>query len=231
MEATQRIVYAVDIGSIKSGNFGWVRSGMAGSGSGDIDFQEQEGEQGTCIDALVRALDQDFRRGCPVAIGIEAPLSVPVPHESTKIGLSREGEGQHPIFAGAGSAVALYGLHQLAYILGALRGHAERYPPTLDLSKWLYRDGPSLLLWEAFISGEAKPGRQITDARLDNSHVADARVAVQAFCNRVGGAERGEAVSDVSTVRPFSIAGAVLLWAGWSEDLNLLHESVFVAKA
>ena len=76
-----------------------------------------------------------------------------------------------------------------------------------------------LLIWEAFVTGSAK----------SPSHCGDATVAVRAFAAALPNAQAANRINELRPV--FSIAGAALLRAGWSNDLGLPSTPSLVIKA
>jgi hypothetical protein len=104
-------------------------------------------------------------------------------------------------------------------VLGQVRGRLLR-PLDAHLA-WdsFAAAGTGLLLWEAFVSGASKRG----------DHVADARLAVDAFVRALPDPKAANAV--YCTSRVYSLVGAALLRTGWSSDLGLLSQPCLVLKA
>lgn len=71
-------------------------------------------------------------------------------------------------------------------------------------------------MWEALVSGASK----------GSGHVADAKLAVQAFA---GGLPRPE--TEVWAINPMSPAGFALLHAGWPIGIEALSTQCLVIKA
>jgi hypothetical protein len=110
------VIYAADIGSIASRNFGWVRL----DSEHDSDSVDYGG--GTEIEELVDAVAHDLgvgRRG--IALGFECPLFVPVPRDANQLGKARRGDGNRSWSAGPGTGALATGLVQTAWILRKLR--------------------------------------------------------------------------------------------------------------
>jgi len=101
--------------------------------------------------------------------------------------------------APVGLTVAGMAIQQCAYIFRELgAGRAFTFEP----EKW---NTKTLLVWEAFVSGEAK-----TD-----THTGDARIAAQFFqANFL----RREELQSVSAETPVSLVKAAALWGGWTQS-------------
>lgn len=79
-----------------------------------------------------------------------------------------------------------------------------------------------LFLWEAFVTGKAKPKRHAADG-----HINDAGAAVECF----GGWMRNPTQENtVSAEYPLSLIGLALVWAGWNKRLGFLKEPCLVLK-
>ncbi|MEX2158900.1 MAG: hypothetical protein WEB04_05785 [Dehalococcoidia bacterium] len=200
-------VYCADIGSIKSGKFGWAREDSAGST-----------EAGTDISDLVRVLAVDLQAGTRVALGFECPLYVPISDDPVDLTSQRRIDMGKPWSAGAGPAVLATGLTETVWILERLRKQLGSPPPAfLDWSSFGQSER-GLFLWEAMVTGEAKGA----------SHQEDAAIAVGAF--RTWALEaRADENSTVESVH--SLIGAALLRAGWSDDISLLRKPCLVVRA
>jgi hypothetical protein len=77
--------------------------------------------------------------------------------------------------------------------------------------------GRGLFLGEAFVTETAKA----------ETHVADAAVAVSCFTAALPDPRNANAVE---AERPLSLLAAAALWAGWTDDLRLLHAPCLVLK-
>lgn len=202
---TESAIFCCDIGSVRRAAFGWARTIGDGPVEGGRDID-------ACADHIRRALD----RGMRVALGIEAPLFLPVPPDRAGLSLGRTGERDRSCFAPSGGYVATLGIHELAYLLQCISGTV-----TLDWGVWA-EGKANLLIWEAFVSGAAH-----TDI---GDHVADAATAVVEFRSRIA---TGELSSDVSIEEPrrvLSLAGTALLWSGLAADLAILSQATIVVK-
>ncbi|WP_374023206.1 hypothetical protein [Mycobacterium sp. HNNTM2301] len=206
------VIYAADIGSIKSRNFGWARLDPE-QGSAQI-----ERDEGTEIAELVDAVAHDLDAGARgVALGFECPLFVPVPENPIRLGAARPGEGNRPFSGGPGTAALVTGLVETAWILRSLR---QRCPEAIAFLDWdeFTRAGRGLFLWEAFVTGDAKAA----------THVDDALIAATTFC---GCLPNPAAANAVAAESPLSLISGALLWSGWSQEPALLHQRCLVIKA
>lgn len=207
---TQRFVtYAFDVGGRE--NVGWARAVHRGDGL--------TVKGGRSVQAFVDAMQADIKQGHPLTLGMECPLFIPVPKKASDLNRARKGEGNRPVFAQVGASVAALGVHQLAFILQEIK--QTRVTLLLDWKKWKRRS-KSILLWEAFVAGDAHSEK--------GNHVRDAATAATAFTQR---SLAGKLTSDVSVERParvLSLVGCAVLWAGDSKDLRLLRQPVLVVK-
>jgi hypothetical protein len=203
-------VYCADVGSIKQGNFGWARDWVPAGG-----IERHRG--GAEILDLIDAVGDDLAAGAPVALGFECPLFVPVPDDPFRLGAARPGEGTRPWSAGAGTSALTTGLVQVAWVLVELR---ERRPADHVHLDWAAFEaaGVGLFLWEAFVTEQAKA----------TTHVDDATIAVACFTDAL---PDPRSASTVTAERPLSLVGAAALWAGWSDDVELLRAPGLVLKA
>jgi hypothetical protein len=201
----ERAIYACDVGSCRKGNFAWARIGPE---------QEASPSSSPDIRKLITSLHVDLSAGLSIALGFEAPLFIPVPEDPNDIGRARAGEGDRAFSAGAGASAALIGFQQAAWIMSRVKDTIGRHIVITDWQLWPTAF-PSILLWEAFISGIAK----------GTCHADDAVAAARAFQKR-----EAALTSDVSCERPISLVGAAAVWSGFSEDLSLLRKSVLVLR-
>ena len=201
------IVYACDIGSVKSGSFAWARNeNLADPPSASND-----------IDALIASISADTVKGVPISLGFEAPLFLPVPDDSKSLNTSRRGESNRSMFAPVGAAVTTIAIHETAWILRQLR---SVLPSQTDLtfdwkSDWQRKH--QLFVWEAFVSSNAH----------SDEHERDAATAVQYFLANKADLD---SVNAVTCENPFSLIAASSLWFGWLTDLQLLHVPCLVLR-
>ncbi len=200
----QLVVWVADVGSVRRGRFGWCRVGA-------------DAERcGTDIIAFADQIADDLRQGMRVAIGFECPLFVPVSAEPERLTSARTGDGSRAWSASAGSGSLAVGLVECAWVLERLAHTGIPIYPTLSWGT--FSEGQAnLLIWEAFVSNK----RQVS------SHEQDATLAARAFWSR---AQEPTLGTDVTAENAYSLAGAALLWAGLSQDLDLLRQPALVIK-
>jgi len=203
------VVFCADVGSVKSGNFGWARSETQGASVADFDTSRPAD--------LAEAVVGDLRGGRPVALGFECPLFVPVPSLDTALGAARAGEGNRAWSAGAGSGALATGLVQVAWVLAAVRARCPDERLHLDWQSFA-ADRQGLLVWEAFVSASAKGA----------SHVDDASIGVEAFSRAL---PDPRIASTITAERPLSLVGAVALWSGWLDASDALYWTPLVIRA
>jgi alkylated DNA nucleotide flippase Atl1 len=206
------VIYAADIGSIASGNFGWARLDP------QLGAAQVERSSGIEIAELVDAVAHDLHLGeRGVALGFECPLFVPVPPDPLRLGAARPREGNRPFSGGPGTAAMVTGLVQAAWVLRSLR---ERCPEAASFLEWQeFTDAcRGLYLWEAFVTGKAKGA----------AHVDDALIAATTFRDAL---PDPPAANAVKAERPLSLIGAALLWSGWSQETAVLYKPCLVIKA
>ncbi len=197
------IIYACDVGSTLQNNFGWARI--------------NEGENIICshdIDELIRYIIKDYNN-LPIAIGFECPLFIPIPNNANQLSKERNGDGNRSCYASAGLSVTTLGLHQLAYILNKIKQNNTNISFTLDWGKWLL-DKPKneILIWEAFVSGDAH----------SKCHIEDAVTAAWEFKERYNNNNLNSDVSLQNNTESLNLAAVAMLWSGFQLNNNDLHE-------
>jgi hypothetical protein len=202
-------VFCADVGSVKSGNFGWARSAFH-----DATTQQHDTSRPS---HLAVAVARELEQGNPVALGFECPLFVPVPDDEMALGRARVGEGNRSWSAGAGTGAMATGLVQCAWVLRTLRASRPTERLFLDWRDFLIaRRG--LFLWEAFVSAASK----------GKTHVDDAAVAVTAFENSL---PDPASHSTVTAENALSLVGAAALWSEWESDAAIVGASSVVIRA
>lgn len=196
----ESVVYACDIGSVKSGSFAWARNdAIKSTPTASVD-----------INVLIAAISRDVMNGFNVSLGFEAPLFLPVPNSSCRLNSGRNGESSRSMFAPAGAAVTTLAVQQTAWILRRLR---DSLPLNTSLTfDWINRESKpnQLFIWEAFVSGSAH----------STTHERDAATAVQFFLQNMADLN---AVNAVTCENPFSLISAAAIWSGWLKDIAFLH--------
>jgi hypothetical protein len=217
-QSTRRF-YAVDVGSTlttrgRKTDFAWAATqptpvDVVGSYS---------------IESLVSAISEDLQRGISVALGLEAPLFIPVPRQATNLSRGRDGDTNRSCMAPAGGYVAVLGIHQAAWILRELKNVCDSACAfSVSPESWPPSDnGTIFFVWEAFVSGHAHAGSGDRDP-----HLRDAATAVRFFADN----ERDlTGKTRICAENPLSLIGAAALWSGWSADLDLLKKATVVLR-
>lgn len=194
------LIACADVGSVSNGNFGWADS---------------DGFEGNKPSGLVDRAAVALAAGRPIALGFECPLFVPLPEAEDQLGKARIGEGSRAWSAGAGCGALATGLVQATWILSELR--KQCHPSCRSHLAWdeFEAAGCGLLVWEAFVSGASK----------GYGHIADARLAIEAFAKRLPQPE-----TEVRATNPISLAGFALLRAGWPVGFEALNLPCLVIK-
>lgn len=203
------VVYCADVGSIPEDNFGWARmtdkNGQDGVAGGDD------------IETLLDLVVEDLNEGQKVTLGFECPLYIQVRDEPEELARQRKEEKgpSRAWSAGGGATILPTGIVQCLYLLRMLKKRLGRKDITtfLDPGGFNASDGPALLLWEAFVSGEDKPDEGV-------EHVRDAIAAVDAFFEEY----RDDELTRTDE-RVHSLIGSALLRTGWTDDPGVLSEA------
>jgi hypothetical protein len=199
------VVWAADIGSVANNKFGWCRSDS-----------EDDFKLGRDIIAFAKGISDDITNGRKVALGFECPLFVPVTKNPIGLTSKRDGEGNRPWSASAGTCVLAAGLTECVWVFEQIRDMTKvKINSTFDWNQFI-KEEANLFIWEAFVSGKAKG---VSDKE-------DARFAANTFWDRYP-----NIFSDVFAENPYSLVGAALLRAGLSEDLKLLFQQCIVIKS
>ena len=210
-------VYCADIGAMRNSggknNFGWA--------SRWVDRNEKAPSwcQGTDMSELAKHIAADLNQGSKVALGFECPLWIPVRNRPEKLTKARAGEPR-AWSAGAGTGSLATGLAQVSWILQAIHRETPEVGAFLDWDAYQQTDR-GLLIWEAFVSVKDE----------ETSHVQDAMAAVSAFVKAIKSPSPQSEITEPPKSQTRSLIGAALLWAGWSDDANLLRQSCLVIKA
>lgn len=213
------LVIGVDIGSVRRpGGFSWAAP------DDSVQGQDDPSALGA---AVVAALDA----GEQVALGVECPLSVPVPAATAAgwphLGRARDGDGTRSWSAGAGTGALATGLVQLAWLC---RYVAERRPATAATTRLdrFVLAGAELFVAEAMVTGEGKP------EPVGGADHADAVAAARRLAELLAARAAGDPVAGDVTCAPhvpLNLAAAAMLHAGLAVDPDKLRQDVLVAKA
>lgn len=202
------IVWVADVGSIKNKKFGWCRA----TSSKDPTIT------GTDIVQFVDGIAKDISEGKRIALGFECPLFVPITDNPIGLTSSRIGEGDRAWSAGAGCGALAVGLTETVWVFEQLRKLSiNEIIPTFDWDGFMSGEG-NLFIWEAFVTKEAK----------GLSHHGDAEVAAKTFLDKYPDITGS---NSVRANNPFSLAGAALLRAGITTDLNFILTPVVVIRS
>lgn len=203
-------VFCADVGSIARGNLAWARRHPAGA--------DEEVHEAASIDHLARAVLYQLERGRPVALGFEMPLFIPVPEASSDLGKARPCDVPSRAWSsGPGSSVLATGLPQVGWVLAFLREHGPEVPVAFRWDRFAEAQS-GLLLWEAFVTKDAK----------GKTHEEDAKIGVNAFCGQLP--SPGDANAE-ETLRPLSLAAACAGWAGWPVTPEDLQSACVLVRA
>jgi hypothetical protein len=208
-------IYAVDVGSIKAGNFGWAR----GQSQGGIDKEDSR------IDMLANFLYDDLSSGLPVALGFEAPLFVPIREEPGKLTLSRDVDpGGRPWSARAGGLSLGVATVQMPWLMRALFARLSHPFPCFFNWHEFIAAGTGLFIWEAVVTGKAK------DKKIDKdeAHLRDASKALEAFKDALPDPTKDRILE---TGPILNLAGCALIWSGLSTQQHLMHQPCLVIEA
>ncbi len=195
------VVYCADIGSVARCRFAWA--------SASTGPPPRVAESDKDIQRLVTQVAHDLDCGKKVALGFECPLWVPVACDPNRLTSARHGDGNRAWSAAAGATSLATGLTETAWILSRIRSETQDVEAFLDWPRFAAAQH-GLFIWEALVTGKKKSG----------SHELDAKEAVGAFIRALPDLMAANVVTSPHKVR--SLIGAALLWAGWSDNLDLL---------
>lgn len=203
-------VFCADVGSIARDSFAWARRIPR--------TEDEEVHRPKSIESLAASVVQVLRDGEPVALGFEAPMFVPVPEDSTRLGKARPCDAPSPSWSSnVGASVLATAMVQVPWILRYTHDRVPDLPIHVGWPSFAEQKS-GLLLWEAFVSGAAK----------GETHEEDARSGVQAFCEQLP--NPGEA-SAQATERPFSLLTAATIWAGFDVPPEEMRQASLLIRA
>jgi hypothetical protein len=146
------------------------------------------------------------------------PLFIPVPPDSVLLGKARPCDANAPAWCSpVGASVLAIGLPEVAWVLSFLREHG---PDAQVFFRWerFAELQSGMLLWEAFVTRDAKGA----------THEEDARIGVNTLCNQLP--NPGNANGD-DTARPLSLVAACAMWAGWEVQMEDLRSPCVLVRA
>ena len=195
------VVAAIDVGG--RANIGWAVEKSPGSAAYEMGLGNKS------LGELIEKLKDHLSNDRPVALGIESPLYLPIAESENRINSARAGESNRAWSASAGASVAPLGVHQLAYVLSGLQDPLES--DKVGFKAGLLDSGPSLMIWEAFVSGSAK----------GESHEEDASIAIRAFRAKLSdeSIQSDLEVDDDDRVINIAAAAVLAVWPDCSSDL------------
>lgn len=199
------ITYVCDVGSVAKERFAWARVAQ----SEEIICEKD-------IGMLCSLLNKDLAsKNNRISIGMECPGTIEIPADLLRLGRSRAvDKGPNSSMCSIGMSAGFLGIQQLAFILSKVNRCGRR--PTFDWEAWSKENaGDDVLFWEAFVSGEDKPGGE-------SPHIADAQVSAQSFqaCAAVQKLPRNSVQPEQSML---CLTGCCLLWAGWTDNIAFLR--------
>lgn len=205
------VVFCADIGSVRTGRFGWAR----GTPGGDAFVL------GESMEELAHAVARDLQSGALVALGFECPLFVPIRERPVDLTRARRGDGNRPWSAGAGCAVLAIGVPQVVWVLRQVRREVgDGFPSYVEWGE-ASTERPGLFLWEAFVTGGAKA------TGGTGLHARDAELAVHAFLEALPDVDEANAI-EADDVQ--SLVGAALVRTGWTDRVEALAEPCLVIR-
>lgn len=202
------IIYAVDIGSVKSGNFAWAR----------LANHNNQINSDTSIENLVKSIIKDIAQEKYICLGIECPLFINLPSNPVLLTSARVGEGSRPWSAGAGCGSLATGLSETLWLFSELKLISSNSIVTTFELDDLIKGSANLFIWEAFVTSKSK----------GNTHCEDSIIAVKKFAEKL---QTGLVETDVSVENPFSLVGASLLRSGITSNIDVLKKQCIVVKA
>ncbi len=202
------IIYAADIGSVRSGNFAWARL------VSDINQIHSD----TSIENLVDSINDDIAQENYVCLGFECPLFINLPSNPALLTSARVGEGSRAWSARAGSGSLATGLSEVLWVFSELKRKSKNLIIATFAIDDLVRGSANLLIWEAFVSSNSK----------GNTHCEDSIIAVKKFAEKL---QLGTVQTDISVENPYSLVGASLLRSEITNDIGVLKKQCIVVKA
>jgi len=206
----QPVVYCADIGSVTTDSFGWARVDPDADGSEAM---------GTSMGDLVDRVVADVDTGRRIALGFECPLWIPLRDNPRDLTRGRRIDAGRPWSAAGGLGSMGVGLVQVVWILREVLNRVSTPPPVFLDPVRLADASEGLLLWEAFVTGDAKHQGE------NGLHTGDALIGARDFVSRSAELRIDPHEHDV-----YSLVGAALLRSGWSTDPALLAQPCAVVR-
>ena len=238
------LVVAVDVGARcgSGGSFAFDASWLC-NGRPELKLSEEDQKDrrspNKWPDYLFEVIKGALNENRKVALGLEAPLYIPIDLE-TKDGLimrecDKNEEGKkRPWYAQPGAAALAQGIGWMAWLFKKLRDCVD-LRVTVNWKEFL-EGNYNLFVWEAFVSWKTEK----------KSHLSDARAALCAFQEKVrmncqnppfeqcrGGLKAGSKgeVELPNNLKYLNLVGVALIWAGLHEEgLAIIKEPCCVVK-
>jgi len=199
-------IFCADVGSIRKKRFGWAAV-----------LPDGGRRSGNSIEVFAEQIANGVKQRSKIALGFECPLFVPVRENPREVNSARKGEGNRSWSAGAGPGALATGLVEVLWVMNEVSRLLQLTPRAeFRWSRFLSSD--SVLLWEAFVTSDAK----------GKGHAEDAEIAVDAFYAALPDPSKNSAIEEEIVL---SLAGAAALRAGWAEDLDVLSKPCLVIRA
>jgi hypothetical protein len=222
-------VVCADIGSVKSGTFGWAALIVGTDRKSD-----RLDDHGTLPSKLGSYAAEQLATGTSVAPGFECPLWIPLAASEEDLTSGRPDEGNRPWSASGGATVLAsslpiitWTLREIARGLAATGRSARDVPLSLDFETFS-NDPQGLLVWEAFVSGDDK----LTSTRVPKDvgdHIRDAAIGAETFIARwrkPGPRSKGPRKGDET----ISLIGMALIRSGWTDIPAMLTKPVEIVR-
>lgn len=162
-------------------------------------------------------ISKDLTYDKKVAIGFECPLFVPISDNPALLTSARQGEGNRAWSAGAGSGALATRLTETVWIFSMIKNMTKlTIKATFNWQRFIDYNF-NLFIWEAFVTKDSKA----------KTHHRDAKIAVEKFLNEYPNIEQA---NDVTTEKPYNLAGASLLRVGLTNHIGLLSRPCVVIK-
>lgn len=201
-------MFCADIGSIAQDNFGWARR------NAELGVEVHDGND---IEAFADAVIDALAAERPVALGFEAPMFVPVPLGPHQLAKARPTDVGKPAWSSPpGSSAFTQAVAQTPWVLERIHAQIPDVDVFFDWENFAEAQR-GLLLWEAFVAGDAKGVH----------HQHDAQIAIEKFVDELPSVGDPRAHE---TERPFSLVAAAAMWAGFDVPPAALRQPCVLVR-